>query len=344
MIKRSSAAEVTRLLAEVAGGDDVRRAAAAARLAIIGPRAVDRVLAALDAATSEAHRAALLGVLEAIGDPRALAAGEAAVETESGDVALAGLSVVCRGLASSDAEVTTRALDVVTRVALDPSRADALRLAALDALRGLGREVAGPVEQALQADPSERVRARAGPPTPQSPAEPDLGRWADDGLPDDPEAVRLAVVEQGPAAPLPTLHHLLTRMRDAEARPGGEDRRARWLAARAATHQVLAERGSRVALYDLRETLDTTTGALPVGMLAALEAIGDAALLDDLALAWSRTTDEWTRDRLGDAFAAIVARHGLTKRHAVMKRVATKYPALGSRVVGVRRGPRTPLG
>ena len=46
------------------------------------------------------------------------------------------------------------------------------------------------------------------------------------------------------------------------------------MTARAAAHQVLAARGSTVALYDLRETVESGEPA-PVEMLAALEVIGD---------------------------------------------------------------------
>jgi hypothetical protein len=85
-----------------------------------------------------------------------------------------------------------------------------------------------------------------------------------------------------------------------------------------------------VALYDLRETLEQSNGPLPLGMLAALGAIGDASCLDAIAGAYQRVDDAWHRERLTEAVRAIVAREGLTRRHAVMKRLTARVPALFS--------------
>lgn len=344
VIKRSSATEVMRLLSEVASSDEVRREAAAARLAVIGPRAVDRVVGALDQATDASLRVVLFEVLEAIGDLRALPNALRSLEADIDAVALAALPVVRLGIASEDAGVATLALDAATRVALDAARPEALRLGVLDALADLGPAVVDPLRRALERDPSERIRGRLALPAatgalpPPAAAGPPLGRWADTGLPDDPETVRTAVLAHGLEAPLPTLHHLLSRLRDAESKADTEDRRGQWLAARAAVHQVLAERDSRVALYDLRETLETLVGPLPVAMLGAVEAFGDPSLLDAVATAWHRTDDEWTRDRLAGVLGDIIARHRLTKRHAVVKRLTARHPGLvlpaGGRTAG----------
>lgn len=334
MIKRSSATEVTRLLSEVASSDGVRREAAAARLAVIGPRAVDRIVGTLDQTTDVSLRVVLFGVLEAIGDLRALPSALRSLEADADAVALAALPVVRLGITSGDPGVATLALDAATRVALDAARPEAVRLGVLNALVDLGPAVVEPLRRALERDPSERLRSQLafGPATgavpPPGPADPGLAHWADTGFPDDPEAVRVAVLAHGPEAPLPTLHHLLSRLRDVEAKTDTEDRRRQWLAARAAIHQVLAERDSRVALYDLRETLETLVGPLPVAMLGAIETLGDPSLLDAVATAWHRTDDEWTRDRLAGVLGDIMARHRLTRRHAVVKRITARHPGL----------------
>ena len=74
----------------------------------------------------------------------------------------------------------------------------------------------------------------------------------------------------------------------------------------------LAARGSRLAVYDLKETLTGMTGPLPVGFLAAAAAVGDADCLEPLAHAWLNATDDaWWRAHLTEAFAAIVKREAI---------------------------------
>jgi hypothetical protein len=97
---------------------------------------------------------------------------------------------------------------------------------------------------------------------------------------------------------------------------------------------VLALRGSRVALYDLRETLEERSMRLPVSFLTALHALGDASCLEPLASAWDRAGSDRTADgqrwrqQLATAFRAITQRERITKRHAVMKRIAARWPGL----------------
>ena len=100
--------------------------------------------------------------------------------------------------------------------------------------------------------------------------------------------------------------------------------RAEWTAARGAAHAALARHGSRLALYDLREALESADQLLPVEFLTALGAVGDASCLASIAAAYARTggtpTDWWHR-HLVDAFRAIVSREQITKRHATAKKV-----------------------
>jgi hypothetical protein len=159
--------------------------------------------------------------------------------------------------------------------------------------------------------------------------------WQDaiDGrLPDAPGVLREALGPRADSAPLNTLRALVDAVRSREREDATHA--ATWLALRGALHQALALRGSRVALYDLRETIDACPPALPSSFITALHAIGDASCLEPIAAAWgaaaANTTpagERW-RQQLASAFAAIVARERISKRHASLKRVAAKWPGL----------------
>ncbi len=77
VIKASSAAEIRQLVDALSGPDDVRREAAAARLRVIGPRAIDRLLGAYSRAPTAAVRVTILRVLEPIADGRCVAPARA---------------------------------------------------------------------------------------------------------------------------------------------------------------------------------------------------------------------------------------------------------------------------
>jgi len=112
--------------------------------------------------------------------------------------------------------------------------------------------------------------------------------------------------------------------------------REEWRAVRGAAHQALAARNSRLALYDLRDSL-LAAERLPVAFLAAIEDVGDATCLETLAAAYdesSRSGDTWWREHLATAFRAIVQREGLTRRHAALKRVLARWPAATSELMG----------
>ncbi len=121
--------------------------------------------------------------------------------------------------------------------------------------------------------------------------------------------------------------------REGEAGGDGAARRG-WVALRGSLHQALAFRGSRVALYDLRETLEDAATPLPTSFLTALHVLGDASCLEPLAAAWGaaepdRTTEglRW-RQQLASALRAIAQREKITKRHAVMKKIAARWPGM----------------
>src|SRR4029077_11301167 len=112
------------------------------------------------------------------------------------------------------------------------------------------------------------------------PARDDADAWLRDAvenaLPDDASGVRDVVKAAGDTAPLPLLHQLIERIREREQAETGT-RRAEWMGGRAIAHLALARRGSRLALYDLRETLEAARGPLPVEFLASLREIGDVS-------------------------------------------------------------------
>src|SRR5207245_1063273 len=122
---------------------------------------------------------------------------------------------------------------------------------------------------------------------------------------------------------------IVERVREREgAEPAA--RRDEWRLARASAHQALAIRGSRLALYDLRETLETAKGRLPVEFLAPLALIGDASCLEAIAAAHAAAGDTWWRQHLADAFYAIVTRERLT-RSTILRKIVKRGSALAGR-------------
>jgi hypothetical protein len=308
VIRRSRATEIGPLIAALGSDSSVDREAAVARLRVIGPRAVERLTAFLATNAAPTARAAALEALFDSDDPRTLILGLDNLAHAEADVAVAAVGVL-RGWVTREAG--TRVLDALTGAALDPARHARVRLAALDALSSLPRDVVQPVlQQASPADggsePSDALEAR---------------EW-------------LASHEK---APLSELHEFVVRAREQERNfrlkaeatttkadaTGARD----WLVARGAAHAVLARRGSTVALYDLREAFDSARAPLPLDFLTAVGAIGDATCLEPMARAWAATptSERWWRERLADAAADIVHRTRLSGRSAVMKRLRAKF-------------------
>ena len=97
-------------------------------------------------------------------------------------------------------------------------------------------------------------------------------------------------------------------------------------AARAAAHLILARRGSRIALYDLRETVEQANEPIVMDFLAALDAVGDPSCVEAVAKAYASTHDNWWRGHLAHVFRAIVRREQLTFRRAAVKRLKQRNP------------------
>lgn len=324
-------ADTARLIEELVSSDALRRETAIARLSVIGSRAVTRLLAlAVDAAATMHGRLAALTALEAIGDPRArtpmitLATG--------GDVRLAvGAIAVLGVLAQGDHAQADRAFDVLTETALDASVDSDRRIAACRALEGLPANIVSPILEALSVESAEPVQAHATRAITHSTAP--IESLIEQGLPKDP-AVMLAILrEEGPGAPVTVLRDLLERVRQRERATRSAEARAQWMAARGLLHQHLAAHHSRLAVFDLREALAEASAPLPVGFLAAAAAVGDVTCLEPIVASWLATPDNrWWRDHLAEAFAAIVRREKITRRHAVMKKILERWPAAGTLV------------
>jgi hypothetical protein len=315
----ATAAEIRLLIEALAGEDEVSRESAIARLAVIGPRAVERLLAAFPSAPPGA-RAGMLRALDALAEPRALPLARAALADPSPDAidaAQAAVGVLRGFLTSEDASLARDALDALVATALDRDRATASRVAAFDALRALPEDVREAVRRNLVDDADPQVRAHAAPQPRRaagdtSSPEDSLWREAIDGrLPASPAPLKQALTARRAQARLTELQHLVDHLR-----------------LRGAVHLALAERNSRLALYDLRDSLHDAD-RLPVAFLAALEEIGDATCLESLAAAYdasSRSGDAWWREHVATAFRAIVQREGLTRRHAAVKRTMSRWP------------------
>ena len=294
----SPASDLERLIADLEAPESIRRDAAVARLRVAGSRALPRLSAFLAATPASAARAAALNALDGIDDARAVDPALAAVDALEPDVVIAAVNVLRGWVAREDG---TRVLDALAALAVDRDRDARIRLAALDALSDLPRHLVQPIlEQAPPAD------AR----TPG----------------DDPLRVREWLATVGRREALSALHDLIVRARERERTEPSLPVRHEWQTARAAVHAALAARGSRVALYDLRETFDAATAPLPRDFVVAITAIGDASCLEPLARAWAAAPgDAWWRDRLAGAATAIVRRTRLSGRSAVVKRIRAKW-------------------
>ena len=297
VIRASRAGEVDRLVADLQRGPAAARDAAIARLRVIGARAVDKLSTLLAGAHPPPVRAAAVKALEGIDDERVIDPALGALADADSDVVTCAIGVLRTWITR---EKGTRVMDGLIAIAVDRSRDRAARRAALDALADLPQHVVQPVLQQATAT---------------------LGAAA----PDDPVSAR-EWLDAHQDASLSELHEFIVRAREAEKGEPLTQRRD-WQVTRAAAHAVLAQRGSRVALYDLRETFDAAQGPLPLDFLTAARKVGDASCLEPMARAWaaSPAAETWWRDRLADAAADIMHRTRLSGRSNVVKRIRAKW-------------------
>ncbi len=335
-IRRSAAAEIEHLLADLCGGDAIARETAGARLTVIGVRAVPHLIVAFDRAAASGARVAILKVLEATADRRSAELGAEQMESDGADPAVRAAAVDLLG-AYLESPESTRVLDTLTACILDAGRPAALRLRALDLIERALPRVLDPLRARLTEDADSAIRAWAsasasgGTPV----VDPRLAiEAAAAGEPADARFLLELLPAGSSGAPLPTLHRLIEVARGREATaPGGADRGA-WLAVRGMVHLALARRDSRVAAYDLRESIARAAAPLPEGFAEAAAMVGDAACLESIAEQLARSTGDagspssmraW-RDGLLQAGRRIAGRERLTRRHAVMKKIARLSP------------------
>ncbi len=340
VIKPSSAREVDRLIADLTSGTDLQRESAVARLAVIGGRAVGRLLEVVRTAEAPAVKAAALQALETSGDVRSLEAALALLATAEPAVAEQAVSLARRFLTSSHG---ARVVDSLTALAFDSARPSALRLTALEALADMPARTVQPVWQRLVEDEDPAVRRRArlalGLRETEPPPREVLEAAAAGSLPDAAPVLKAALASAGQETPLPTLHGILEAIRDRERSVSDPRDAVEWRQARGTLHRMLAERGSTVALYDLRETIEQAAPPLSADFVAALALAGDHTCLDAIAASFARTAGsaagyDWWRSQLASAFQQIVHREGLTGRHAAIKRVRAKWPEVAVRLLG----------
>ena len=327
VIKASAAAEIRQLIEALAGSDEVRRETAIARLSVIGPRAVDRLIAAYGTATTRELKVAVLRALDVARDRRSVAVAREAI-SEGGDVALAGVAVLGTLLQPDTAAAAADVLETLVSTSLDRTAERRVRIASFQAVEHLPK-VGEQIAAALRTDPDRAVSAGADAAPGERAAADAVWQDALEGrLPDNPALLREVARTRAPLAPLGALQKMIELVRVREGSMGPGARREEWRGARGALHQALALRGSRVAVYDLRETIEEARGPLPASFLAALHVIGDESCVESLAGAYARTPkgDARWRHQLGAAFRAIARRERITRRHAAFKRVAARWP------------------
>jgi HEAT repeat protein len=327
-IRPSSGKQIDQLIADLSAGRAVTRDAAIARLTIIGTRGVDRLIAILETPAATSTRLAALRTLEGIADPRALDVVLNVLNDPDDAVACGAVSAVQVFLRSA------RGADVVdrlTRVALDTHRHSEVRLAAIQALSDLETSTLMPLWKALAQDTNSTVRTKARGAVskktkPDAAVATTIDAAARGELP-DPAMLKQAIVGLDRSVSLALLHRVLERIREREVNEPSH-RRTEWTTARAAAHLALANRGSRLGLYDLRESLEGATRPLPVEFLSALSLIGDSSCLEPIAAAYAKaggSATDWWAQHLAAVFREIAKRERITPRHAVVKRIAQRW-------------------
>jgi hypothetical protein len=265
---------------------------------VLGARAVPVLLPFVASGAGAMARAGALAALEGADDARVIDAARAALS--DGDLALALAAVgVLRGWLSH--ERGTAALEALTIAAVDRNKDGALRLAALDALSDLPPHLL------------RVIRITSALPAGEQPSDPGgLLEW---------------LAGHGQTASLARLHDVLATARDAERSAGDARREEDWRRVRGAAHVALGRRGSRLGLHDLRDAFGAAAAPLPLDFLTAVAMVGDDTCLEGLARAWAAAGAEpWWRARLVEAAGDIVARAGLNRRHATLKRLNGKWP------------------
>ena len=303
----SRPSEVDRLIADLQSPDPIRRDASVARLRVLGARAFPRLARFIESSDSATARALAISALDGLENPHAVEIAFAALGASDVDTVVAALTVLRTWVPQ---ESGTRLLEAITAIAVDRDRDARVRVAAMDALSDLPDDLVRP------------IREQAPPPEAAGPAL------------DNPVAAREWMEAHGSRATLATLHDAIKSFRDVENRAETSGERSEWLRARGVAHRALAARGSRLALYDARETFSTAKGAAAPGIYR-----------DDCG-PWRRELPRATRARVvRDSrcrLASSVVRGGATNRDAVEAwRTPCRRERHSRELVGVYLGSRT---
>ena len=345
----SRSARIQELLGRLASASPAERDSAIAGLTLLGTRVVEPLgtflptaswaarLAALEVLEGIDDRAALPRILELARDAddavalRALEAAGGRPDPRTVEALAAVLSArgpasrrqgAARALARLQAAGLVEALDPLAARLLDEREEAGLRVVILDSLLTLQPPLAPrtlrPLLKRLASSSDPEVAARARPTAGAALDDRLAEGLASAGLPAEATARTIAALARRGATAIPALQRALERL--GPLRRGAD---AASLRARAALHEALAALDSRVALYDLRETIEAHPGAVMPALLRAASRVGDASLAPALARAVAEDTA--LLDGCAAALAAIVARERLRKTSAAVKAVRPEH-------------------
>jgi len=329
VIKRSASDQVGRLLQDLLGGDVSASELAAARLVILGSRALRHLETLLRQNLEEQPLLRVLDVLERVTDARVAALAAPLLSDPRDPIACAAAGLVKKGLASHERAVAATALQALLATASAASERPVVARAALAALSELPQAVLEPLRQAASAfDAAANDTATRDPDDSQAL----LRRWLQSAPGSEPvELIRLAFEACSRTAPLSLIHAVVERARRMEQ--GGTDVEAEaWRNLRGLAHQALGARGSRVALYDLRETVGKEPDRVTIGMLGALSALADRTDLDAIATAWASAGDPWQKSRFEEVGRRIVERDAVDTRHGAGRQFALRHADFADRI------------
>lgn len=333
-------AELGRLLDALSSDDVVSRDSASARLILFGTRSTARLQALLaNDAAGDAGRIAALRTLLAI-DPSAAVDGTVSLLAgPSEPLAREAIALLSEALLdASDDRSANAALEHLGNAALSAAIPPPRRLMAIDALSRLPETLRRPLFASLAGDPDRAIAERAGQRQAGPPSR--LEGWIEQGhLPDETGRV-LEAINADATLPVTQLRRLIDLVRAREKLRKATDRDD-WTAIRGLLHMALARRGSSVALYDLRETLEDLRTPVGANIIAAARQVADLTCLDAIAARWvAATADPWLRDQLEQVFRAVVERGRLSRGAVVLTRLLARRPDAGPLVViAPRRRP-----
>jgi HEAT repeats len=313
----SRSEDIQRWVAALSGGKTRNRDSAVARLTLVGERALPALLKTL-ASGSPVARVGALRVLEGLRLARTLpeillhvgsasgeiaaaaAAAAGAFETPASLPALAGAlrhrspaarEAAARALLQLFANGVVEAMEPLLAAAFDPRLEDPVQAIAF--------QVVDLLPEAERLAILKQSRERAGRTT----------RHATD----DVEAL-LTSLPDGPAA-VTALYRALVALSGASSGAAAE--------ARARVHLALAERDSRIALYDLRERLSERPVRAGAPLLRAAGRLGEASLVPTIV---ALAADEPSRtEACVAALGAIMARARLRRTHRAVRAVRPEH-------------------